>query len=54
MAAVCRRFGVSRKTGYKWLDRYAQQGVAGLRAPLENKGWRESRRSQRRTRERLA
>ncbi len=30
MAAVCRRFGVSRKTGYKWLDRYAQQGVAGL------------------------
>ena len=22
--------GVSRKTGYKWLDRYAQQGVAGL------------------------
>ncbi len=30
MAAVCRRFGVSRKTGYKWLDRFAQQGVAGL------------------------
>jgi putative transposase len=22
IAAVCRRFGVSRKTGYKWLGRY--------------------------------
>ena len=29
-AAVCRRFGVSRKTGYKWLDRYEEVGVAGL------------------------
>jgi transposase InsO family protein len=29
-AAVCRRFGVSRKTGYKWLERYTEIGVAGL------------------------
>lgn len=29
-AATCRRFGVSRKTGYKWLARYEQDGVAGL------------------------
>jgi putative transposase len=37
-AAVCRRFGVSRKTGYKWLERYEQAGLDGLsdrsRAPL--------------------
>jgi putative transposase len=37
-AAVCREFGVSRRTGYKWLERYGDGGVAGLmdrsRAPL--------------------
>lgn len=37
-AAVCRRFEVSRKTGYKWLERYRDAGVEGLldrsRAPL--------------------
>lgn len=30
-AATCRRFGVSRKTGYKWLERYETEGVSGLR-----------------------
>jgi transposase InsO family protein len=39
-AAVCRRFGVSRKTGYKWLDRYHAEGIEGLRdqsrAPLHH------------------
>ena len=39
-AAVCRRFGVSRKTGYKWLGRYEEAGVEGLtdhlRAPLNH------------------
>ena len=38
MAALCRRFGVSRRCGYKWLERYRSEGVAGLgdrsRAPL--------------------
>ena len=29
-AAVCRRFGVSRKTGYKWVSRYEEAGVEGL------------------------
>lgn len=29
-AAVCRRFGVSRKTGYEWFDRYEELGVEGL------------------------
>ena len=28
-AAVCRRFGISRKTGYKWLGRYEEAGVEG-------------------------
>jgi len=30
MAALCREFGISRKTGYKILDRYEQCGVEGL------------------------
>ena len=30
MAALCRRFGISRKTGYKWLQRYQSTGAAGL------------------------
>ena len=29
-AAICRRFGVSRKVGYKWLGRYQEAGVEGL------------------------
>jgi transposase InsO family protein len=29
-AALCRIFGISRPTGDKWLDRYAQAGIAGL------------------------
>jgi len=37
-AAACRRFGVSRRVGYKWLARYREAGVEGLRnrsrAPL--------------------
>jgi transposase InsO family protein len=39
-AAICRRFGVSRKTGYKWLARYQADGIEGLkdqsRAPLHH------------------
>lgn len=27
---LCRRFGISRTTGYKWLARYAAEGEAGL------------------------
>lgn len=30
-AAVCRSFGISRKTGYKWCERYEKEGPAGLR-----------------------
>jgi transposase InsO family protein len=30
VAELCRRFGVSRKTGYKWLGRYAEGGASAL------------------------
>ena len=30
ISAVCREFGISRKTGYKWLKRYREEGLAGL------------------------
>ena len=30
LAAVCRRFGVSRKTGRKWVERYCESGPEGL------------------------
>lgn len=30
VAALCARFGVSRKTGYKWLARFREEGEAGL------------------------
>lgn len=40
MAEVCRSLGISRKTGYKWLDRYGHEGPQGLqersRAPLHH------------------
>lgn len=29
-SALCARFGISRKTGHKWLERYKEEGVAGL------------------------
>jgi putative transposase len=28
---LCEEFGISRKTGYKWLERYRAQGSAGLK-----------------------
>jgi putative transposase len=40
MSELCRHHEVSRKTGYKWLDRYRQEGAAGLheksRAPKQH------------------
>src|SRR6266705_1957824 len=39
---LCALYGVSRKTGYKWIDRYVRHGPAGLEeasrraAPLIN------------------
>lgn len=36
LSALCRRFGISRKTGYKWIERYEADGPSGLvdRRPL--------------------
>ncbi len=31
MAELCRAFGISRKTGYKWARRYAAEGLEGLK-----------------------
>jgi putative transposase len=40
VSMLCRRFGFSRKTGYKWLERYGSGGLEGLtdrsRAPHEH------------------
>jgi len=30
LSELCERYGISRKTGYKWIDRYQRQGPAGL------------------------
>ena len=30
MRELCRRFGISPATGYKWVERYGTEGVAGL------------------------
>jgi transposase InsO family protein len=30
MSELCARYGISRKTGYKWLDRFAEHGRCGL------------------------
>ena len=27
---LCERYGISRKTGYKWVDRYVEGGIKGL------------------------
>ena len=29
MAALCRRYGISRPTGYTWIDRFEARGVPG-------------------------
>ena len=31
ISALCRRFDISRKTAYKWLKRYQQEGLDGLK-----------------------
>jgi len=46
MSEVCRRFRISRKTGYKWLHRFQGAGVQGLEDSS-----RRPRRSPRKTRE---
>ena len=42
VAALCRKYGVSRKSAYKWLARYNDEGIEGLqdraRRPQESPG----------------
>ena len=30
ISELCRRFDISRKTGYKWIERFCNQGYQGL------------------------
>ncbi len=51
-AALCRRFGISRKTGYKWVSRYRETGsLTDLedrsRRPLHSPGRADARQEQR-------
>jgi len=48
VALLCRRFGIARKTGYKWIGRFQSEGTAGLAERS-----RRPRRSPRRTAEGL-
>lgn len=32
ISACCRQHGISRKTTYKWIQRYQQEGFEGLKA----------------------
>ena len=34
MSGLCRKYGISRKTGYKWLFRYREEGLEGLKDRL--------------------
>lgn len=43
MSELCRRFGISRKTGYKWLHRYESGGGAALEDGRRNRPVREER-----------
>ena len=39
VSELCELYGVSRKTGYKWIDRYVQQGPAGLAGAIAPAAW---------------
>jgi putative transposase len=36
MAELCRIYGVARKTGYVWVERYEVEGLAGLQVRRES------------------
>jgi len=42
MTQLCERYGISRKTGYKWANRFAQEGVGAWRTVLM---WRRASRT---------
>ena len=30
LTELCREFGISRPTGYRWLERYREHGITGI------------------------
>jgi transposase-like protein len=38
MAALCREFGISRESGYKWRRRYRAEGVSGVQERSRRQG----------------
>ncbi|WP_429758846.1 helix-turn-helix domain-containing protein, partial [Vibrio wakamikoensis] len=30
ISELCQRYGIARKTGYKWINRFREQGMTGL------------------------
>ena len=47
MTDLCAEYGVSRKTGYKWLERYEAGGPAGLHDQSRRTGGRRTVRRRR-------
>jgi len=45
MTDLCRRFNISRKTGYKWRGRFLREGMEGLQNRSRRPGARLGRRS---------
>ena len=43
ISSLCRRFGISRTTGYKWIRRYKAEGKEGLRDRSRNLATRRTR-----------
>ena len=39
VSALCQHFGISRKTGHKWIGRYKAEGAAGLKEKLRAPLW---------------
>jgi putative transposase len=39
MAELCRQYGIARKTGYIWVQRYTEQGLEGLQDRPRAPGW---------------
>lgn len=38
ISALCREYRISRKTGYKWIKRFREQGVLGLSDQTPSRG----------------
>jgi transposase-like protein len=43
ISALCRAFGISRKTGHNWLTRYRLEGVVGLGERFMGATWQSAR-----------